>query len=110
MRELISIMILATSIWVFFDARKIGVKEDMMTGLFSLGPGGWAICCLLLWIIAFPAYLIKRPKYIAIAGFRSRSTDSSPLRQGGAGGKPVNRMSTEEIVARLKETKRTKGF
>jgi hypothetical protein len=66
MNTIISIIIIATSIWVYFDAKKIGVKksgEKAQTGkgALNMGPLGWAICSLLLWIIMFPLYLIKRP-------------------------------------------------
>jgi len=59
---LIWLIIIGTSIWVFFDAKKIGVKKGKMKGIFNMGPGGWFIVCLLLWIIGFPLYLIKRPE------------------------------------------------
>jgi len=68
MNVFIGLLVLCTSIWVFSDARKIGVKrsgEKAKGGKLSvdMGPLGWAICCLLLWIIAFPTYLIKRPEF-----------------------------------------------
>lgn len=57
---LILLIVIGTSIWVFFDAKKIGVKKGQMKGVCNMGPGGWFIVCLLLWIIGFPMYLIKR--------------------------------------------------
>jgi len=59
---LIVLIVIVTSIWVFFDAKKIGVKKGQMKGVCNMGPGGWLIVCLLLWIIGFPLYLIKRPE------------------------------------------------
>ena len=56
-------IVLLTSIWVYFDARSIGVKKGVISGFFDLGPGGWFWVCLLLWIIGFPAYLAKRGSY-----------------------------------------------
>jgi hypothetical protein len=57
-------MIIASSIWVFMDAQKIGVKKGQIKGIADLNPGLWLLVCLLLWIIAFPMYLIKRPEFI----------------------------------------------
>lgn len=53
-------VIIGTSIWVFFDARKIGARKGLIKGFFDLSPVTWLICCLLVWIVSFPAYLIKR--------------------------------------------------
>ena len=66
---LLSLLVLGTSVWVYFDATNIGVKktgEKAQTGKFhvDMGPVGWAVCCLLLWIVAFPAYLILRPQFL----------------------------------------------
>jgi len=63
------LLVLGTSVWVYFDATKIGVKrtgEKAQTGKFhvDMGPVGWMVCCLLLWIVAFPAYIILRPKFL----------------------------------------------
>jgi hypothetical protein len=73
---LILLIVIGSSIWVYFDAKNIGVKksgEKAKTGKVQtdMGPVGWAICCLLLWIIAFPIYLFKRP------GFKKRFQPSS---------------------------------
>ena len=59
---------MGTSIWVFFDAKSIGIKktsEKAQSGKLQMdmGPAGWAICCLFLWILAFPLYLCKRPGF-----------------------------------------------
>lgn len=57
---LIFLIVIVTSIWVFFDAKKIGVKKGQLKGVCNMGPGGWLAVCLFLWIIGFPMYLIKR--------------------------------------------------
>jgi hypothetical protein len=79
---IILLIIIGTSIWVFFDARNIGVKktgEKAQTGKFQadMGPVGWAICCLLLWIVAFPLYLYVRPGYKR--QFQSTSISVPPI-------------------------------
>lgn len=57
--ELVLLIVLATSIWVFFDAPTVG--ESRL----------WALGFLLLWIIAFPWYLAVRS--------RKRASASGPL-------------------------------
>ena len=42
--------VLATSLWVFADAREKGIRK----------PAGWAIACLLLWLVFFPWYVSRR--------------------------------------------------
>jgi len=59
------LVILGTSIWVYFDARALGVRKGLVTGLGNMGPWSWFFVCLLLWIIGFPAYLAMRGKYKA---------------------------------------------
>jgi len=61
-------LVAVTSIWVFVDAKKIGVKKGQVQGLADLGPAGWLFACLLLWIVAFPLYLIKRPELKRVNG------------------------------------------
>jgi len=64
----ILLLVVVTSIWVFVDAKKIGVKKGQVKGLADLGPAGWLFACLLLWIVAFPLYLIKRPELKRVNG------------------------------------------
>ena len=58
--DIVKLVMLGTSIWVFFDAKKIGIKRGQVKGLAGMGPWGWFLSCILLWIIAFPFYLAKR--------------------------------------------------
>lgn len=60
---LILLIIIGTSIWVFVDAKTIGIKKGQVKGLFNMGPVGWLVACLLLWIVAFPVYLAKRGEF-----------------------------------------------
>lgn len=62
------LVIIATSIWVFVDAQSIGVKKGQIKGFTDMGPAGWAVVCLLFWIIGFPIYLGKRSEYKRING------------------------------------------
>jgi hypothetical protein len=57
------LLVFGTSLWVLADARTIGVEKGQIKGFFNMGPTGWFFSCLLCWIVAFPAYLVKRPEY-----------------------------------------------
>jgi hypothetical protein len=57
------LIVLGTSVWVLVDSRTIGVAKGQIKGFFNMGPTGWFFSCLLCWIVAFPAYLVKRPEY-----------------------------------------------
>ncbi len=57
------IMVMISAAVVYSDAKSIGAgtrfeKESMNT--LSWDPSSWGIIVLLLWIIGFPLYLIKR--------------------------------------------------
>jgi len=45
--------VVGTTIWVGIDAS----RREWGDGL---GPASWVVFCLLLWIVAFPIYLVKR--------------------------------------------------
>jgi len=69
MDMLFLVLTIVSSVWVFVDARKIGVQKGLVTGLADLSPVGWLVACLLLWIVAAPLYLIKRPALkLAVGG------------------------------------------
>jgi len=52
----ITIIYIASSIWVYIDAKKI--KE--VTGNENVKPFVWLLACLALWIFAFPIYVYYR--------------------------------------------------
>jgi hypothetical protein len=68
MRAIVWLIVIITSIWVLIDAKKIGVKKGQIKGLADIGPWGWFFVCLLLWIIGFPFYLLKRGELKRING------------------------------------------
>ncbi len=87
--DLILVIVIATSVWVAFDARSIGVRKGKIEGFFNMGAAGWFFSCLLLWVVAFPAYLVKRGAY------RAANAPVSP-----ASGSPMDQI---EALARLRE-------
>lgn len=58
--ELVILVVVVTSVWVLFDARSAGMRKGQATGVADMGPVGWFLACLLLWLVAFPLYLAKR--------------------------------------------------
>jgi hypothetical protein len=68
------LLVIASSIWVVVDAKSIGVKRGQIKGLGNMGPWGWFVACLLLWILAFPLYLAKRSEFRRINSARPSST------------------------------------
>lgn len=71
-------IVVTSAIWVYLDATKnrIGKIPDA-GGMFNMSAGAWATVTLLLWIIGFPSYLIKRRSLIERA-------KSHPVEVGGA--------------------------
>src|SRR5258708_6698690 len=57
------LVVFGTSVWVLLDSRTIGIAKGQIDGFFNMGPTGWFFSCLLCWIVAFPAYLVKRRAY-----------------------------------------------
>lgn len=61
-------LIISTSIWVYFDANRLGVRATGAKPRWfhfhaDMEPVDWVVSFLLLWFVAFPAYLILRPGY-----------------------------------------------
>ncbi len=60
-------IVIISAILVGMDAKNLGVKAGMLGGgLTDMGPFSWFLVVALLWIIGFPAYLITRPRYLAL--------------------------------------------
>ena len=67
------LVVIGSSIWVYIDAKNIGIKpgkieSGKMTGLDSMGPVEWLAGSLLLWIVFFPLYLWKRMHFKRVFG------------------------------------------
>jgi len=59
---MLAVVIVASSLWVYNDARSIGVKKGQNPDLylFDLDPAGWLSASLALWMFALPVYLYSR--------------------------------------------------
>ena len=56
MTELVLLTVVGTTVWVAFDAG----DRDWSANSFADRRWKWVLGCLLLWIVAFPAYLVHR--------------------------------------------------
>jgi hypothetical protein len=57
------LVVLVSSLWVLRDARGLGITRRPGPGFFNMGPVSWFFSCLLLWGVAFPAYVVTRRRY-----------------------------------------------
>jgi hypothetical protein len=65
---MMGLIVVLSALYVYYDATKHRIgKIAGEAGFANLHAGGWAICTLLLWIVAFPLYLFKRKALIAKA-------------------------------------------
>jgi hypothetical protein len=65
MQPLLGLVVLAVAFGVAFDAHRLGAKRGVLGGgLLDMGPVAWFFCLVMMWIVALPCYLIKRPKLV----------------------------------------------
>jgi|GEM_PF-2418975 hypothetical protein len=74
-------VVTGTSIWVFFDAKSIGIQKGSSKGFLDMGPVGWSLSCFLLWIVAFPIYMAKRNEFKHTTELPQRIIDVAPIDQ-----------------------------
>lgn len=48
------VLCIVISFWVYFDARRIGVRKGQVSGLANMPPSSWLLGCLLLSIVTIP--------------------------------------------------------
>ena len=65
---LFGILVIAPVVWVLFDARNIDVRKGRLSGSLDMGPWGWFVLCLLLWLPGVFLYLTKRGELKRING------------------------------------------
>lgn len=95
------IIVIASAIWVYFDARSIGVHKNLVSGFWNLGPFGWSVATLLLWIVGFPAYLIKRGTLKAAAQAERADADPAPTEEPASSPRSV--AATSDAIASLEK-------
>jgi len=63
MTAIFLLLIVATTAWVGYDAS----QRDWSEHSFANRTWKWVVGCLLLWVVAFPVYLVQRGKVPAKA-------------------------------------------
>ena len=82
MNFVMGLVVLGSAIWMAVDASQLGYDKRDIKGIAAMGPIGWFFCGWLLWIVAFPLYLVKRPELKA-AGERRRQALASGMPMAG---------------------------
>lgn len=67
---------LALTVWVYIDAKNLGVSEFSHKGWSYLSPLGWAVLCFAFWIF-FLWYFYKRREYKQLRGLPVAGKNSS---------------------------------
>ena len=75
---LIYLPILASAVWVAIDSSRLGFEKRDLTGIAAMGPVGWTLCVLLIWIVGFPLYLVKRNHLKAMGQWRRQVGPGHP--------------------------------
>jgi hypothetical protein len=57
---LILLLVTASCIWVHHDARELTARAATEGSRARIAAARWVVGCLFMWIIIFPAYLIRR--------------------------------------------------
>ena len=79
MRYLPGLVVIGCAVWVAVDASRLGARRGRLGGgTLDMGPVSWFFATLLIWLIAFPCYLINRPKLVA-----ARQYEEWALHRGG---------------------------
>jgi Protein of unknown function (DUF2510) len=62
------IVVFGSASWVLVDAVRLGVRRGVIGGRFfgDLGIVTWVLIVVLMWIVGLPAYLLSRPRYVAL--------------------------------------------
>lgn len=89
---LIVLVVLGSTAWLYFDARRLTEETGELVG--RMGAGEWALASIILWIIVFPMYLWRRaqlrreiappPVDVAPPGNRFCDSCGAALRSGAA--------------------------
>lgn len=77
-------VVLVSSLWAAADASKNRVSISSGKEYASGAPAIWFICCVAIWIIAFPFYIIRRSDTLRAASASGASTSLNSMPTGGS--------------------------
>jgi len=80
---LITLVVLGTTAWVTYDAHTNEISTSSKHAYaWDTGAFAWCVACLLLWIVFFPAYLVRRSKTMAERSAARPATTMTPAIAG----------------------------
>ena len=85
MNSILVAVIGVSSVWVYLDASKHRIGKLGGKGFFNLSAGGWGVVTMMLWIVGFPSYLIKRSGLKATAEDMPVTSPKRGLKAAGLG-------------------------
>lgn len=88
---IVYLLVIACAAWVYFDARSLGVRKGLVSGIGNMSPVGWLIATLGIWIVAFPAYFYYRGAF--------KKAAAEPASVAGATAPHPNQLSGWSITA-----------
>jgi hypothetical protein len=53
------VLVIASCVWVHRDARELTGRVAESESRARIAPGPWVVGCVFLWIVFFPAYLVR---------------------------------------------------
>lgn len=82
-------VLVVSAVWVYWDATSHGIGKVPGKRWFNQSAGSWSIVVLLLWIVGFPTYVLKRGELIRRAAehpvaHRGRTVKLAMLAAAGA--------------------------
>jgi hypothetical protein len=77
-------LVAISSVWVYVEACKRGIKKGTTKGLLDIDPLGWFFACLGIWLIAFPLFMIRRNSLLKSDKTGDATVDIPQKDDGGA--------------------------
>ncbi len=96
------IIVIVSTIWVGIDSHKNQVSSDKNSEYNNGHSVAWVLMCLLIWIIGFPYYLIRRHQVLS-GGSSAQTVSGADELQKFAELKEKGLLSDEEYEAKKKE-------
>lgn len=70
-------IVVVSAVAVYVDAKRIGARKGLVTGIANNSPGMWAFGVIAMWILVLPIYLANRDK-LKTAAAAGRRGDHQP--------------------------------
>ncbi len=77
------VLVVGSAIAVYIDAKRIGARKGLVTGIANNSAGVWAFGVIAMWIVVLPIYLVSRGKIRAAAQAQRNGGYRQPFHQPG---------------------------